>query len=140
LPRRIDKTFGSFSGFKDKLTESATKVFGSGWAWLLMDGKELKIESAPNQDAPHQPRAKRRCFGCDVLGTRILPQVPETAVLNISQRGSTWFNWDFVAERYEKLKLDGGCNIPSMNQNISRRSASPKKSRVATAAGCRGGN
>src|SRR5882724_9253157 len=42
LAGAIDKAFGSFSGFKDKLTESATKVFGSGWAWLVIDGGGLK--------------------------------------------------------------------------------------------------
>src|SRR5216684_6912404 len=52
LAGAIDKAFGSFSGFKDKLTETATKTFGSGWAWLVMDGKDVKIESASNQDTP----------------------------------------------------------------------------------------
>src|SRR6266576_1615661 len=37
LAGAIDKAFGNFSGFKEKLTEAATKVFGSGWAWLVMD-------------------------------------------------------------------------------------------------------
>src|SRR5205085_8497913 len=44
LASALDKSFGSYSGFRDKFTDSATKVFGSGWAWLIMDGKELKIE------------------------------------------------------------------------------------------------
>src|SRR5207249_1465815 len=53
LAQAIDQGFGSFSGFKDKFTETATKVFGSGWAWLAgsPDGK-LLISSTPNQDLP----------------------------------------------------------------------------------------
>src|SRR5207302_6575577 len=34
LTGAIEKSFGSFSGFKEKMTDAATKVFGSGWAWL----------------------------------------------------------------------------------------------------------
>src|SRR5436305_11597111 len=34
LAGAIDTAFGSFSTFKEKFTEAATKVFGSGWAWL----------------------------------------------------------------------------------------------------------
>src|SRR5207248_808446 len=52
LAAGLDKSFGSYAGFKDKLTETATKVFGSGWAWLVLDGKDLKIQPTPNQDSP----------------------------------------------------------------------------------------
>src|SRR5438876_2542266 len=52
LAKAIEKSFGGYSGFKDKFTEAATKTFGSGWAWLIMAGKDVKIESAPNQDTP----------------------------------------------------------------------------------------
>src|ERR1700733_11622294 len=50
LAQAIDKSFGSYSKFKDKFTEAATKVFGSGWAWLIIDAKELRIQPTPNQD------------------------------------------------------------------------------------------
>jgi Fe-Mn family superoxide dismutase len=39
LAQAIDKSFSNFSGFKDKFAEAATKVFGSGWAWLVIDAK-----------------------------------------------------------------------------------------------------
>ncbi|MBI3501877.1 MAG: superoxide dismutase [Bacteroidetes bacterium] len=49
----IKSTFTSFDNFKTKFSETATKVFGSGWAWLVInkDGK-LEIGSTPNQDNP----------------------------------------------------------------------------------------
>jgi Fe-Mn family superoxide dismutase len=52
LVRAIDQGFGSFSNFKQQLTEAATSLFGSGWAWLVIDGKTLKIEATSNQDNP----------------------------------------------------------------------------------------
>jgi Fe-Mn family superoxide dismutase len=52
LKSALDAAFGSFQGFKDKLKTAATGRFGSGWAWLLWDGKALQVTSAANQDSP----------------------------------------------------------------------------------------
>src|SRR5205823_10109989 len=53
LAQAITKAFGSFSGFKEKFTDAATKQFGSGWAWLVVGAnKALSIEATPNQDTP----------------------------------------------------------------------------------------
>ena len=35
LAEAIEKNFGSFAKFKDKFTQTAVKLFGSGWAWLV---------------------------------------------------------------------------------------------------------
>ena len=51
LAAAIDRDFGSFDKFKAAFADAATKVFGSGWAWLSLDGKTLKVESTPNQDS-----------------------------------------------------------------------------------------
>lgn len=50
----IKNRFGSFDEFKTKFSEAATKVFGSGWAWLVYNKKEKNIEIIPtsNQDSP----------------------------------------------------------------------------------------
>jgi Fe-Mn family superoxide dismutase len=55
LAAGIDRDFGSFDKFKAAFTDAATKVFGSGWAWLSLDGKTLKVESTPNQDSVITP-------------------------------------------------------------------------------------
>ncbi|MFM9838496.1 MAG: superoxide dismutase [Cyclobacteriaceae bacterium] len=47
----INGAFGSFDKFKEQFTDAAMKRFGSGWAWLVHDGK-LKIGSTANQDNP----------------------------------------------------------------------------------------
>lgn len=45
-------TFGSFEEFKGKFDVSASAVFGSGWAWLVLENGNLKIINTPNQDSP----------------------------------------------------------------------------------------
>jgi Fe-Mn family superoxide dismutase len=53
LARAIEAAFGSFSRFQEEFTRTALGVFGSGWAWLTLDGsRQLRIEPTPNQDTP----------------------------------------------------------------------------------------
>ena len=59
LAAAMDRDFGSFDKFKAAFSDAATKVFGSGWAWLTVPGqtragaaRTLAIESTPNQDSP----------------------------------------------------------------------------------------
>ena len=48
----IDSKFGSYDEFKDKFSNTATLLFGSGWTWLVSSNGELDIMSTPNQDNP----------------------------------------------------------------------------------------
>jgi superoxide dismutase, Fe-Mn family len=48
----INGAFTSFDKFKEQFTQAAMTRFGSGWAWLVLDGGKLKIGSTPNQDNP----------------------------------------------------------------------------------------
>jgi Fe-Mn family superoxide dismutase len=53
LAQAITAAFGSFSNFKEAFTKAAVTNFGSGWAWLSVDGhKKLALEALPNQDCP----------------------------------------------------------------------------------------
>jgi Fe-Mn family superoxide dismutase len=53
LADRIDKEFGSFKSFKEKLTAAALGRFGSGWAWLSANKNgDLHVSCSPNQDNP----------------------------------------------------------------------------------------
>jgi Fe-Mn family superoxide dismutase len=48
----IAAKFGSFDDFKEKFEAAGVGQFGSGWAWLVLDGGELAITSSANQDNP----------------------------------------------------------------------------------------
>jgi Fe-Mn family superoxide dismutase len=48
----INKDFKSFEDLKKEFTEKATKIFGSGWCWLIVQDGKLKITTTPNQDNP----------------------------------------------------------------------------------------
>jgi Fe-Mn family superoxide dismutase len=48
----IAQAFGSFDAFKEQFEAAGVNQFGSGWAWLVLDGGSLAITSTPNQDNP----------------------------------------------------------------------------------------
>ncbi len=52
LADKIKKSFGDFAKFKEEFTKAAAGVFGSGWAWLVLDKGSLAVVTTPNQDSP----------------------------------------------------------------------------------------
>lgn len=104
LASTINRDFGSFDEFKKQFANEATKQFGSGWTWLVVDktGK-LQITSTPNQDNPLMPRQT-------VSGTPILTiDVWEHAYyLSYQYRRKDYIkaffnviNWPKVEEKYK---------------------------------------
>lgn len=59
LATAIEKDFESFDNFTTQFKGEATKVFGSGWVWLIVDRSgKLQITSTANQDNPLMRNAK----------------------------------------------------------------------------------
>lgn len=52
LMKKIEESFGSFDNFIKELTEAAKTQFGSGWAWLVLDGDKLKVMKTANAETP----------------------------------------------------------------------------------------
>ncbi len=53
LEALIGRDFGSFDQFKGAFEKAAATLFGSGWAWLVMDSSEkLSIVQTSNADNP----------------------------------------------------------------------------------------
>ena len=49
----ITKSFGNFEKFVEEFNTAGTKVFGSGWVWLVRSADhKLQIITTPNQDSP----------------------------------------------------------------------------------------
>jgi Fe-Mn family superoxide dismutase len=100
LAKAIDTSFGSFSAFQEKLSEAATKVFGSGWAWLVLkDGKTLEIVSTPNQDSPISQKSSAPILGLDVWEHSYYLKHQNRRPEYIKAFWSV-VNWDHSAELY----------------------------------------
>ena len=48
----IDRDFASHAAFADAFKAAAVGQFGSGWAWLVLDGGRLAIAATSNADTP----------------------------------------------------------------------------------------
>ena len=104
LADAINKDFGSFENFKTQFTDAATKQFGSGWAWLVVDGTgKLVVGSTANQDNPLMPNVG--FSGKPVLALDVWEHAYYLAYMNKRPDYITAFynviNWDAVSKRYE---------------------------------------
>jgi Fe-Mn family superoxide dismutase len=98
LASAIDDAFGSFDDFKEQFEAAGANQFGSGWAWLVVDGGALKVRSSANQDNPVTD-GQTPLLGNDVW--------EHAYYLKYNNRRpeylKAWWNvvnWDKVAERY----------------------------------------
>ena len=98
LAAAIDAACGSFEAFQEAFAAAAATRFGSGWAWLSVDGDQLVVESTPNQDSPLM-EGRTPILGLDVW--------EHAYYLNYQNRrpdyvSAFWnvVNWDEVANRY----------------------------------------
>lgn len=65
LLEALNSEFGDVEKFKAAFTDAATKVFGSGWVWLVSDQGKLAIIATPLQDNPIS-QGKKAILGLDV--------------------------------------------------------------------------
>lgn len=52
LKKLIETSFGTLETCKKELATAATTQFGSGWAWLVLDGDKIKVVKTGNADSP----------------------------------------------------------------------------------------
>jgi Fe-Mn family superoxide dismutase len=52
VAKRIEQEFKSMESFAEAFSAAAMGQFGSGWAWLVVNGNKLEIEATANADTP----------------------------------------------------------------------------------------
>lgn len=52
LISRIEKYFDSMDLFKEKLKNKALAQFGSGWAWVVLEGEKIRVVATSNANNP----------------------------------------------------------------------------------------
>src|SRR5690606_5409772 len=102
LASAIDQKFGSFDKLVEEFNTAAANRFGSGWAWLTVDGGQLKVESTANQDTPLS-EGRTPILGLDVW--------EHAYYLKYQNRRPDYVkafwnvvNWDEVARRFAEAK------------------------------------
>lgn len=65
LAQMIDRDFGGFDKFVEAFKQAGATQFGSGWAWLVLEGDKLKVTKTPNADLP-MAHGQKALLTCDV--------------------------------------------------------------------------
>ncbi|WP_429884467.1 superoxide dismutase [Geoalkalibacter halelectricus] len=52
IAEKIKADFGGFDKFVEEFKTAGATQFGSGWAWLVLDGGKLKVTKTPNAECP----------------------------------------------------------------------------------------
>jgi Fe-Mn family superoxide dismutase len=52
LKQKIENSFGDLDSCKKELAAAAMTQFGSGWAWLVMNGDKLEVTKTANAESP----------------------------------------------------------------------------------------
>jgi Fe-Mn family superoxide dismutase len=102
LADAINSAFGSFDNFKAEFAKAAATRFGSGWAWLIVDGGSLAITSTPNQDSPLM-EGKTPILGLDVWEHAYYLKYQNKRPDYIAAFWNV-VNWEEVAKRYAAAK------------------------------------
>jgi Fe-Mn family superoxide dismutase len=104
----VERDFGSLDALKDALRDAALSVFGSGWAWLLVDASgKLSIDTTPNQDSPLLS-GRTPILGIDVWEHAYYLKHQNRRADYLA---ALWkvLDWQAVARRYEQaIRPSGG--------------------------------
>ena len=100
LKRQIDKDFGSFAEFQKKFSEAAANQFGSGWAWLVLDGNALKVVITSNAELP-MLQGQQALLTCDVWEHAYYLDYQNERPKFLDTFLKKLVNWKYVAERFD---------------------------------------
>lgn len=104
LAEAINSAFGSFDAFKEQFAKAGATQFGSGWAWLSVNGEGgLVVSSTPNQDNPVSAGL------IPILGLDVWEHAYYLKYQNLRGNYITaWWevvNWDAVGSNYTTVQV-----------------------------------
>ena len=105
LKTMVERDFGSAEAMLEKLATESAEHFGSGWGWLVLDGKKLKVTSLHDADTPAVHGLVplltldvwEHAYYIDYRNER--PKFIKSVLDNL-------VNWDFVAKNLDGKGLD----------------------------------
>ncbi|UKH21397.1 superoxide dismutase [Mn] [Actinobacillus pleuropneumoniae] len=113
LKDAIVRDFGSVEAFQAEFEKAAATRFGSGWAWLVVEGGKLAVVSTANQDNPIMGKEVAGVSGFPILALDVWEHA---YYLHYQNRRPDYIkafwnvvNWDEAARRFEEHASHCGC-------------------------------
>jgi Fe-Mn family superoxide dismutase len=97
LMELIKTAFGDFAKFKEELAKAAVTQFGSGWAWVVVEGGKLKIEQTGNAETPLTNPAKTPLLTIDVWEHAYYVDFRNRRPDYVAAVIDNLLNWEFAA-------------------------------------------
>ncbi|QXG82187.1 superoxide dismutase [Rhodospirillum rubrum] len=97
----IDGAFGSLDAFKEQFKQAGVTQFGSGWAWLVVDGGKLSIAKTPNAELP-LTKGQTAVLTCDVWEHAYYLDYQNRRPDFLQTFLDHLVNWDFLAANLAK--------------------------------------
>jgi Fe-Mn family superoxide dismutase len=97
LKVRIDAAFGHLEALKEEFHTAATTQFGSGWAWLVLDGAKLRVVKTDNEENPLIANMKP-LLTIDVWEHAYYLDYQNRRTDHVTKVLDKLINWNFAAE------------------------------------------
>jgi Fe-Mn family superoxide dismutase len=97
LKQKIEASFGTLDASKKELATAAMTQFGSGWAWLVLDGDKLKVVKTGNADVP-MTTGMKPLLTIDVWEHAYYLDYQNRRADYVNAVLDKLINWDFAAE------------------------------------------
>ncbi|MDP3256034.1 superoxide dismutase [Bosea sp. (in: a-proteobacteria)] len=100
LEKAIVDSFGSVEKMKEDFIAAGTGQFGSGWAWLEVEGGKIAVSKTPNGESPLVNGALP-ILGCDVWEHSYYIDYRNRRPDYLKAFLESLVNWEYVAEMYD---------------------------------------
>jgi len=101
LKQKMEEAFGSVDACKKELSAAAVAQFGSGWAWLVLEGAKLKVLKTADADTPIT-QGSRPLLTIDVWEHAYYLDYQNRRVDHVNAVLDKLANWEFAAQNLSK--------------------------------------
>jgi Fe-Mn family superoxide dismutase len=105
LKQKMEAAFGSVDACKKELANNATSQFGSGWAWLVLQGAELRVVKTANADTP-LAQGLKPLLTIDVWEHAYYLDYQNRRADHVNAVIQRLTNWEFAAENLARFEHD----------------------------------
>jgi Fe-Mn family superoxide dismutase len=98
LKKKIEASFGSMDACKKEWSAAAMGQFGSGWAWLVLDGDNIKVVKTANADSPLIKKGLKPLLTIDVWEHAYYLDYQNRRADYVNAVLDKLINWSFAAE------------------------------------------
>jgi Fe-Mn family superoxide dismutase len=103
LKRKMEAAFGSVDACKKELANHAAAQFGSGWAWLVLEGSNLKVVKTANADTPFT-QSLQPLLAIDVWEHAYYLDYQNKRADHVNALIDKLMNWEFAAANLESFE------------------------------------